>query len=417
MAAKTKSRRKLWLVLILLLLAGGGGVWFQFFRKKEVIVAVQTEKVLRRDIMEKVVATGKIQPVVQVAISPEVSGEIIELPVKEGQSVKKGDLLLKIKPDFYVANQRSAEANLKSSQASGALAAANLEKATAEFKRAQELMGNKLISESQFQDAKTGLEVVQAQVQQARHQADVAKASLDRANEELSKTTIYAPVSATISKLKSQLGERVVGTATMAGTEVMTLSDLNEMEARVDLSETDVVLIAAGQRAQLEVDAFRDKKFTGTVSEIANSARLAGGAQDATKFEVRIRIHEKEAFRPGMSVTAEIETRQRTNVLAVPLQSVTTRMPKTAEGNSADNPNAKKNEANKPVEVVFLAVGEQAKMAAVKRGINDDNYVEILDGLKEGQSVVSGNYRAINRDLEDGIKIKSGGATNSPAKP
>jgi HlyD family secretion protein len=422
-----------------------------FFRKGEMPITVQTEKVGFRNLTETVVANGKLQPVVFVKISPEVSGEIIELPVKEGQDVQKGDLLLKIKPDFYVANRNSAEANLNSSLAHNDIAKANLAKAEAEYKRYQDLYANKLVSDSQFLDIKTAFDGAKASLEQSEHQTTMARAALARADEELRKTTIYSPLSGTISKLNSQRGERVVGTATYQGTEVMTISDLNDMEARVDIGEIDVVLIAIGQKAHLEVDAFRDRKFTGLVSEIANTAKgqTAGSSQEATKFEVRIRIQEKEAFRPGMSVTAEIETRTRTNILAVPIQSVTTRMPKEsknggaktnalAAAQSSNHPAAtppagtllatastnastststnastnktvsgkKANEPPKPIEVVFLVDGPSAKMVAVKRGISDDTYVEILEGLSENQEVIAGGYKAINRELEDGKKVK-----------
>src|ERR1041385_18949 len=306
-------------------------------KKREPVITVQTEKVARRSLTEIVVANGKVQPVVQVKISPEVSGEIIELPVKEGQPVKKGDLILKIKPDFYVANRNQAEAGYKSSVASKATAEANLRKAEAEFKRIRGWFRTKLVSESAFDEAQASYDVAQAQLANAEHQVEMARANLASAEESLAKTTIVSPLSGTVSKLNSQLGERVLGTVQNVGTEIMTIADLNEMEARVDIGESDVVLILPGQNARLEVDAFKDRKFTGTVTEIANSSKDAGTvmssstSQEATKFEVRIRVKEKEEFRPGMSVTAEIETRYRTNVLTVPIASVTSRLPKDKE--------------------------------------------------------------------------------------
>jgi HlyD family secretion protein len=427
---KRKGRRWLWLVIILLLLGGGGGsAWYFFFRKKEPIVTVQTEKVTRRNITEIVVANGKIQPVLQVMINPEVSGEIIELPVKEGQIVKKGDLLVRIKPDNYRAIRNSSEANYRSALASKTLAQANLAQAEAEFKRSEELFRNKLVSDSQYIEAKTAFEVAKATVESSGHQADQAKASLAKAEDDLTKTTIVAPIDGTITKLKSQVGERVVGTAMMAGTEIMTVSNLDEMEARVDIGEIDVILIDVGQKAKLEVDAFRDREFHGIVTEIANAAKGlssssqssssssgSSSGQEATKFEVKIRIQEKEIFRPGMSVTSEIETRYRTNVLCVPIQSVTTRVPKAKEkkDDSAKEEKAptiearQKKDTKKAAEVIFVLGSEFVKMKPVKRGISDDTYVEILEGVEEGQEVVSGTYKAINRELEDGRKIKKG---------
>lgn len=407
---KRRSGLRWFLFLLLLGGAGGGGWWWQQ-KSKVTFIAVQTEKVARRNLTEVVVATGKIQPVTLVKISPEVSGEITDLPVKEGQRVQKGDLLLKIKPDFYVANTNSADASFKSSQANLTLALANQEKARLDFDRNKKLFDGKLLSESQFLDAKTAYDVTQAQVKSARHQTEVAKAALDRSLDDLAKTTIFSPLSGTISKLNSQKGERVVGTATMAGTDVMTIADLDEMEARVDIGEVDVVLIKVGQIARLELDSFRDKKFAGEVTEIANTARSSGAGtqQEATKFEVRIRAKEKELFRPGMSVTAEIETRYRTNVLCVPIQSVTTRMPKGAAAKPEEKASPggkKKDEPAKPVEVVFQRDGDTAKQIPVKRGISDDSFVELTDGVTEGMEVVSGGYKAINRELEDGKLVK-----------
>ena len=406
---------------------------------------MQTEKVTRRDLTETVMANGRIQSVVQVKISPEVSGEIVELPVKEGQQVKKGDLIVKIKPDVYIANRNQAEASYKSSLAGKATAEANLRKAEADFKRSQGLLEAKLIPQSDFDQAQATYDVAQAQLTGAEHQVEMAHALLASAEEELAKTTIASPLTGTISKLNSQLGERVLGTVQNVGTDIMTISDLNQMEARVDVGEIDVVLIRPGQKAQLEVDAFKDRKFTGTVTDIANSSKNSGSlsssssqSQEATKFEVRIRFNENEVFRPGMSVSAEIETRYRTNALAVPMASVTTRAPKppgkknatnkdvakagaTNSTASADSTNAvpsdkKSKEAPKPSEVVFVVEGDHVKLAPVKIGICDDNYWEITDGLAEGQEVVSGGYKAISRDLEDGKKIRKGAATDKEPK-
>lgn len=423
---KPKRRSGLkWFLLLLLLGGAGGGGWWWFNKNKVVFITVQTEKVARRNLTEVVVATGKIQPVTLVKISPEVSGEIIDLPVKEGQRVQKGDLLLKIKPDFYIANTNSADASFKSSQAGLTLALANQEKARLEFERNKKLFDSKLLSESQILEAKTAYEVTQAQVKSAQHQTEVAKAALDRSLDDLAKTTIVSPLGGTISKLNSQKGERVVGTATMAGTDVMTIADLDEMEARVDIGEVDVVLIKVGQIARLELDSFRDKKFAGEVTEIANTAKSSGAGtqQEATKFEVKVRVKDKEIFRPGMSVTAEVETRYRTNVLCVPIQSVTTRMSKGAAGKDdkaakSDAKEAygngdkggpagkKKDEPPKPVEVIFQRDGETVKQVPVKRGISDDSFVEIIEGVTENAEVISGGFKAINRELEDGKKVK-----------
>jgi HlyD family secretion protein len=435
--ANPKKRRKL-IVFGIIVLALIALTLAAVFRKRDDAISVQTDKVKRRDLTELVVANGKIQPVLQVMISPEVSGEIIELPVKEGQAVRKGDLIMKIKPDFYVASRNQAEASYQSAQASKAVSDANLDKALAEFKRNADLFKNKLISESVYSDMETAYIIAKAQLLSATHQIEMSKAQLARAEDDLSKTTIVSPLDGTISKLNSQVGERVVGTATMAGTDVMTIADLNEMEARVDIGEMDVVLIKSGQRARLEVDSFKDRKFSGIVTDIANSAKgssaaAASQSTDATKFEVRIRINEKEFFRPGMSVNTEIETRYRTNAVTVPIAAVTTRMPKPA-GMGTNSPTAtnaavaagktdtnlagsskKSKEAVKAVEVVFVVEGDKVKQAPVKLGVSDADYYEIVEGLSEGQEIVTGNYKAVNKELEDGKKIARGGGPKGEA--
>jgi HlyD family secretion protein len=452
--AKTKGRKKI--VVISILLAAGIGLALMATLKKQVApISVETEKVMRRTLVEKVMANGKIEPVVQVKISPEVSGEITELGVKEGQRVHKGDLLVKIKPDNYLAASNSAAASYKLSVANQNSSQASLEKARLEYERSKALYEAKLISDSDYLTAKTTYDVAKTGLDGAAESVAMAAASLQSAASDLSKTTIYSPLDGTVSKLNSQMGERVVGTAMMAGTEIMTIADLNTMEARVDVGEVDVVLISAGEKVHLEVDAFKDKKFNGVVTDVANSANnndtgTAGAAStststDATKFQVKIRVMEKEDFLPGMSVTAEIETRSRTNALSVPIQCVTTRLPhppvgmtnaptttasnapsatnalstsNTPPGNATTtNSSSKPGEPPKPVDVVFVVEGDHVKSVPVTCGISDDNYTEITDGLHEGDVVVTGSYKAINHDLDDGTKIVVSGLPGAVALP
>ena len=400
--------------------------------KKDKAVSVTTDKVVRRDLTELIVANGKIQPVVQVVISPEVAGEIVALPVREGDRVKKGDLLVQIKSDTYRASRNSAESSFKSAQAGATLSHAEMDRAAAEFKRNDELFKNQLVSDSVMLDFKTSYDVARLRYTNSIHSAAQAGFSLDKAIEDLSKTTIVAPIDGTVTRLQSQLGERVLGTSFNKGTEIMTVSDLNQMEARVDIGEVDVVLIKPGQKARLEVDAFRDKKFTGVVTEIANSSKssasaLGGGSssQEATKFEVRIRINENTAFRPGMSVSTEIESRYVTNALTVPYAAVTTRMPKFDAGKTNtssatmttnSSPDNKPKDAPKQIEVVFVVEADKVKMAPVKIGISDGNHWEVTEGLSEGQEFVSGSYKAVNKELEDGKKITKGGDKSAPEK-
>lgn len=451
---RAKKRNKL-IILVVLVLVAAVAVMAVIFRHQTPPIPVQTAKVSRRNITETVVANGKIYPVVQVHISPEVSGEIIDLPVKEGQRVKKGDLLLKINPDVYVAALNQAEASYESSLAAEAQAAANLEKADADYVRNLDLFTNKLLDESDFIGFKVARDVSYAQLESATNQVEMARAGVDSAQDSLNKTTIVAPLDGTISVLNSQLGERVLGTVQNAGTDIMTISDLSHMEARVDIGEMDVVLIKPGQKAKLDVDSFQNKKFSGVVTAVASSSEgldsssALGGysssdssssssGQTATQFQVRILVNESEEFRPGMSVTAEIETRSRTNALAVPIASVTTRIVKAPPGtalsktnsfptnaiasadsdtNSTDDP--KKIDYTKPVDVVFVVEGNHVKTVPVKIGISDDDYWEITDGLKAGDEIVIGGYHAISRDLDDGKKIVKGAAIetadNSPA--
>tara|TARA_A100001037_G_scaffold304051_1_gene339685 strand:- start:534 stop:1850 length:1317 start_codon:yes stop_codon:yes gene_type:complete len=438
MGSKKSKKRKKIIIGILILVVLGGLSAAAVLRKKEIAVRIESEAAALRDLTEVVVADGRIHPVLQVTISPEVSGEIISLPVREGQAVKKGQLLLEIRPDFYKAAVAQATASYQSALAGLSSSDANLANAEFEFTRIENLFEDDLESDSNYQRAKTNLKVARASQESSTHQVAMAKASLTRAEEDLAKTRITSPLDGTITLLNSELGERVLGTVQNMGTEIMIISDLNAMEARVEIGEIDIVLVQIGQRAELEVDAFRDRTFTGIVTEIANSARTsgAGSQQEATKFEVRIGINEKEAFRPGMSVTADVETRSRQGVVTVPFQSVTTRLPQASRGSNPDSSESEskfprpkdggkkgRQEANKPIEVVFVVEEGTAKMVPVERGISDDNYVEIVSGLEAGQEVVSGSYKAIAEDLEDGKKVspkddsERGDSTENGGKP
>jgi HlyD family secretion protein len=426
---KRRGRKKIF-IFAGLLVALLGFAFYWALRDREPVVPVQTEKVSRHNITETVVANGKIYPVLQVHISPEVSGEIIELAVKEGQTVHKGDLLLKIKPDFYTAALNQAKATYQSSLASKSTAEANLEKADADFKRNAELFNRTLVSESDYIAFKVARDVAKAQLESAGHQVEVARAAVDSAQDSLSKTTIVAPIDGTVTTLNSQAGERVLGTVQNAGTDIMIISDLSAIEARVDIGEMDIVLLRPGEKATLEVDSFKEKKFTGVVTDVANASESMNAktglgmssttsGQSATQFQVRIRFNEGAEFRPGMSVTAKIETRTRTNVIAAPIASVTTRMVKnnlqTNSVSSTNQPVApsvdKSKDRNKPIEVIFMIKDGKAKVMPVTIGISDDNFWEITDGLHEGDEIVTGNYRAVSHDLDDGKKVKkSGGA-------
>jgi HlyD family secretion protein len=329
-----------------------------------------------------------------------------------------------VRPDLYAAALRSQEASLKSSQADLLTAEANARKAEAELKRNEDLFSRQLISGSLIDEIRTGAEVARANAIASTQRIEMARASLKRSQEDLAKTIIFSPIDGTVSKLNSELGERVSGTGMMAGTDIMTVADLTKMEARVEVGEMDVVLIQPGFKARLDVDSFKDRKFDGQVTQVARSAKTtAGGSQqESTKFEVRIRMADTGLFLPGMSVTADIETRYRTNVITVPIQAVTTRMP----GSTSTEPDPKKTGSTseedkgqieflagkktrnvvKPIEVVFVQETDKAKMLPVKRGISDDSHYEILEGVTEGQEIITGNFKAVSKELNDGSLVQ-----------
>lgn len=382
-------------VLVLLVILGS---------KRETVLTIQSEKIQRRTITQLVSATGKIQPEVQVKINAEVSGEIISLPVREGQRVTKGQILVRIKPDAYQAGVEQAQAAMNMSEA-------NLRKAEADYKRSKDLYAKKLISDSD-------LELSKASYEGAKASADQSTAQLKQSKDTFSKTSIYSPMDGVVSQLISELGERVSGSTFTQGTQIMTIADLSRMEARIDVGENDVVLVTVGDTAKVEVDSYPDRKFIGTVTQIANTATSRGlGTQDeVTNFQVRIRVVTPPgvSFRPGMSMAADIETETHANVLAVPIQSVTVRAPKEdkkvegpKEGEAQLDVNkAKKKEEDKLEEVVFVIADGKAKTIPVKRGLSDDAYVEVKGENLEGAEVVSGPFKAINKDLENGSVVK-----------
>jgi HlyD family secretion protein len=413
MATNKKSRKKVIIFSLILVLLLAVVLLVVLGSNREPVINVQTEKVARRTVTQTVTATGKISPEVQVIITPEVSGEIIELPVREGMKVKRGAMLMKIKPDIYLALRDRSTAGQTSARAS-------LVRSESEFKRVTELFSKGLVAESELELAKTSFEIAKASY-------DQASAALNQANEDLRKTTIYSPMDGTVSQLKVELGERVLGTSQFQGTTVMTIADLTRMEARVDVGENDVVLISIGDTTRISVDAYPDRKLTGIVYEIANTAKTKGlGTQEeVTNFEVKIRIIDKDlSLRPGMSMTASIETETRKNVLTVPIQSVTTRSQnkekeqkqESGEDEQPQTQNQAKAKANLPKvkEIVFVAENGSAKSFEVKRGIADDAYVEIMTGIAEGNEIISGSYKAINRELEEGSKIKVDNARKKP---
>jgi len=402
-------------IFIVIALVSGG---------KEEIIMVQTEKVEKRDITQTVTATGQIDPEFKVLITPEVTGEIIDLPVKEGDRVKKGDLLIRIKGDQYKAQKERLEASLKSSEATLKIREAERNRLTLEFKRVKELHKKTLVSDSELETAESNFLSSKASYEQAEANVLQSQAQLREVLEILYKTTIYSPMNGTITQLNVELSERVLGSGFSQGTDIMTVADLNNMEAVVEVDENDVVQVALGDTATIKVDAFGDREFKGVITEIGNSAKQVGfGTQEqVVNFEVKIKLIDMdENLRPGMSCNADIETETVFEVISVPIQSVTAR---ENVGNSDKNQNSdeenthekkkgeseKKNEVKEtrkgPTEVVFLLESGTVKMVEVKTGISDDNYIEITEGLEDSVDVVSGSYKAISRELEDGSKVK-----------
>jgi len=414
-----KSKKKLFifggigllvLVLIVIALVGGG---------KEDIILVQTETVEKRDITQTVTATGTINPEFKVVITPEVTGEIISLPVEEGDYVKKGDLLIRIKGDQYQAQKERLEANLKSSEANLQIRQAELNRVTLEYNRMKELHSKGLASDSELEAAESNYLSSTASYDAADANVLQSKAQLREVLETLYKTTIYSPMDGTITQLNVELSERVLGSGFSQGTNIMTVADLSNMEAVVEVDENDVVLVSVGDTALVSVDAFSDEEFKGIVSQIGNSAQSTGfGTQEqVVNFEVKIKLIDVDPkLRPGMSCNSDIETETVYDVISVPIQSVTVRtdLPEESSdsteagnnGNGHKNGNGKNGKRKGPNEVVFLVDNGQSKIMKVKAGISDDNYLEIKDGLEGGEEVVSGSYRVISRELEDGSKVR-----------
>ncbi len=399
---KKKSRKKLIVFLIIGVVVIALGVLILMGSSRETILTVQTEKIERKTITQIVTATGKIQPVTQVKINAEVSGEITDLPVREGQRVSKGQLLVRIKPDAYQAQFERAQASL-------AIGEANLVKAESEYKRMGELFEKKLVSDAE-------MEISRANYQGAKASHAQAQATVKEARETLGKTTIYSPMDGVVSQLLLELGERVSGSTFTQGTEIMTVADLSRMEARVDVGENDIVLVSLGDTARVEVDAYSDKKLIGAVSQIANTAKSAGlGTQDQViNFEVRILLRTPDAveLRPGMSMSADIETATHRDVLAVPIQSVTVRAPKMEMKPEESSDGAVRlanqggRQEEKLDEVVFVVDDGKVQTITVKRGLTSDTHVEVTGEDLEGKEVVAGPFKALNRELENGAKVK-----------
>ena len=385
---------------------------------------VEISQVKTTTVVETVSATGKIQPEIEVKISSEVSGEIIMLNVKEGQVVKKGDLLVKINPDLYTSGYNRSLSNLSGSKAGLSQAEATFKEAKANFERSKILFEKGIISKSDWDTSIATFEVAKASKQNAYYAVQSASATVNEAKDNLGRTVIYAPADGTISMLNVELGERVLGTQKMTGTEILRIANLNAMEVEVDVNENDIVKIKVGDEAKVEVDAYLKKQFKGIVTSISNSASAELTADQVTNFKVKVRISKESyldlfegkpdsysPFRPGMTATVDIITKTKYNVLAVPISSVVVKsdtLPtkdSKIEDKYKDLEQASMPIIDKKLECVFVKVGEKAKIRIIKTGIQDDSNIEVISGLKNGDIVITGPYTTVSKELNSGDKI------------
>ncbi|MCG9971527.1 efflux RND transporter periplasmic adaptor subunit [Christiangramia crocea] len=401
-------------VLIILLIVGKKAGWFG---KSGNIKEVEITKIEPIDITETVAATGKIQPEIEVKLSSEVSGEIIELPVVEGQLVEKGDLLVRINPDIYQSSVERARASYQNARANHAQTQANLKQAEADYNRNKTLFEKGVISKAEWDAVVSNYEVAQANKESAYYSMQSTAATVTEAQDNLGRTNIYAPMSGTISKLDVELGERVVGTQQMAGTEILRVANLDNMEVEVDVNENDIVKVTVGDSTIVEVDAYLGKEFRGIVTEISNTADNQLTTDQVTNFKVKVRILKESyeelmagkpenysPFRPGMTATVDIITNKRKDVLGVPISSIVIKTDTTASKKSFVAKPA--DEEEERFECVFVKDGDKAKLRVVETGIQDDSHIEITKGLNAGEIVITGPYNTVTKSLDTGDEIE-----------
>uniref|UniRef100_UPI00404AA222 efflux RND transporter periplasmic adaptor subunit n=1 Tax=Flavobacterium sp. TaxID=239 RepID=UPI00404AA222 len=397
---------------------------------------VEITKVNQMTIIETVSATGKIQPEIEIKISSEVSGEIIALPIKEGQQVKKGELLVKINPDIYVSGVNRTAASVSNTKAGLSQAEAQVKEAKANFDRNKTLFDKGVISKSEWDRIVSAYEVAVAAKQSAYYNVQSASATLTEARDNLGRTTIYAPADGTISLLSVELGERVLGTQQMTGTEILRVANLNHMEVEVDVNENDIVKVSVGDSAKIEVDAYLNKEFKGIVTSISNSASSALTADQVTNFKVKVRILKESyldlmkgkpdtysPFRPGMTATVDIITARKVNVIGAPISAVVIKEDTTAVKKDVlaelEKEAEQKNgtyKSDEKFECVFVKVGDKAKLRVIKTGIQDNTNIEIISGLKAGEEIIIGPYTTVSKDLTSNDKVKLEDKTNSKDK-
>lgn len=397
-------------LLIAVLVIGKKAGWFG---NSGNIKEVEITQIQPLEIVETVAATGKIQPTIEVKLSSEVSGEIIELPIVEGQLVEKGDLLVRINPDLYQSSLQRSQAGLQNVRANYAQSEASLKEAKANYDRNKILFERGVISKAEWDKIVAAYEMAEASKNAAFYSMQSAAATVTEATDNLSRTSIYAPMRGTISKLDVELGERVVGTQQMAGTEIVRVADLSNMEVVVDVNENDIVKVSVGDSTIVEVDAYLKREFKGIVTEISNSAIEGLTADQVTNFKVKVQILENSyrdllegkpenysPFRPGMTATVDIITRRRDGVLGVPISAIVIKNDTTSKGAAATAVRG-----SQKFETVFVKDGNRAKLRVVKTGIQDDRNIEIISGLEEGETVITGPYNLVTRTLKDGDEV------------
>ncbi|MDI9255792.1 efflux RND transporter periplasmic adaptor subunit [Flavobacterium sedimenticola] len=416
------------ILIVLLLLSKSGAIG-----NKEEGVEIETAQADEITIVETVSATGKIQPEIEVKISSEVSGEIIDLPVKEGQVVKKGQLLVKINPDLYTSGYNRTVSNLSGTKAGLSQADASFKEAKASYDRSKTLYDKGIISKSEWDKAVASFEVAKANKESAYYNVQSANATVREAKDNLGRTTIYSPADGTISSLGVELGERVLGTQQMTGTELLRVANLDNMEVEVDVNENDIVKVSIGDSTKIQVDAYLKKEFKGIVTSISNSASTTTTADQVTNFKVKVRILKESyqdllegkpasysPFRPGMTATVDIITKRKEKVIGVPISSVVVKNDTAAT--SKDEPKmegeAKKvlGKSDKKFECVFVKEGDKAKIRVIKTGIQDDTNIEVVSGLKKGDVVIVGPYTTVTKDLKSGDKVRSKKETEKAKK-
>ena len=414
-----KKKTLIWVVvivvvLIVFLIVGKKAGWFG---KSGEFKEVEISQIELIDIVETVAATGKIQPEVEVALSSEVSGEIIELPVVEGQKVEKGDLLVKINPDLIQAVVSQSQAGLQNVRAQYSQAQASEKNAKLTYERNRALFEKGVISKAEWDKSVADYDMATANSQAAYFNVQSASANVKQSVDNLSRTAIYAPMSGTVSKLSMEVGEKVVGTAQMAGTEILRVANLQNMEVEVDVNENDIVKVSVGDSTNVEVDAYLKREFKGIVTEISNSAESALTADQVTNFKVKVRILPESykdltegksenfsPFRPGMTATVDIITNRKKNIIGVPISSIVIKSD-TTDSKKPYEVETSKATAEK-FEAVYVKEGDVAKLRIVKTGVQDDSNIEIISGLKEGETVIIGPYNTVTKSLKQGDKVE-----------